>query len=98
MYGLEKSGLLWNDLLVKKLVTVRGLEPCMTDPSVFRLTREGKVVLIFTVHVDDMAVAGAGIEVDKLLVTFNTDFTTNHLGKLSFFTGCSMTPTLRMGC
>ena len=37
-----------------------------------------------------MAVAGIGVEVDKLLVTLNTDFTTNTLGKLSFFTGCSI--------
>ena len=56
----------------------------MTDPCVFRLIREGKVVLILTVHVDDMAVAGTGVEVDKLLVTLNTNFTTNDLGELSF--------------
>ena len=67
MYGLEKSGLLWNDLLVKKLVTVRGKEPCMIDPCVFRLTREGKVVLILTVHVDDMAVAGTGLRLTSYL-------------------------------
>ena len=56
----------------------------MTAPCVFRLVREGKVVLILTVHVDDMAVAGTGVEVDKLLVTLNTNFTTNDLGELSF--------------
>ena len=90
MYGLKQSGLLWNDLLVEKLVTVHGMEQCVTDPCVFRLIREGKVVLILTVHVDNMAVAGTGIEVDKLLVTLNTDFTTNDVGELSFFTGCSI--------
>ena len=40
-----------------------------------------------TVHVKDMAVAGTRVEVDKLLVTLNADFTTNDLGELSFFTG-----------
>ena len=85
LYGLKQSGLLWNDLLVEKLVTVHGMEQCMTDPCVFRLIREGKVVLILTVHEDDMAVAGTGVEVDKLLVTLNTYFTTNNLGELSFF-------------
>ena len=45
-------------------------------------------MLILTVDVDDMAVAGTGVEVDKLFVTLNTDFTTNNLGELSFFTGC----------
>ena len=89
LYGLEQSGFLWNDL-VDKLVTVHEMEQCMTDPCVFRLIREGTVMLILTVHVDDMAVAGTGVEVDKLLVTLNTDFMTNDLGELSFFTGCSI--------
>ena len=62
----------------------------MTDPCVLRLIREGKVVLILTVHVNDMAVAGTWVEFDKLLVTLNTDFTTNNLGELSFFTGWSI--------
>ena len=30
------------------------------------------------------------IEVDKLLVTLNEDFTTVDLGVLSFFTGCAV--------
>ena len=77
-------------MLVEKLVTVHGMEHFMTDHCVFRLIREGKVLLILTVHVDDMAVAGTGVEVDKLLVTLNTDFTMNDLGELSFFTGCSI--------
>ena len=59
----------------------------MTDPCVFHLIWEGKVVLILTVHVDDMAVGGTGVEVDKLLETFNTDFTTNDLGEPSFSQG-----------
>ena len=90
LYGLKPSGLLWTDLLVEKLVTVHGMEQCMTDPCMFRLIREGKVVLILTVHVDDMAVARTRVEVDKLFVTLNTDFTTNDLGELSFFTRCSI--------
>ena len=61
----------------------------MTDRCVFCLIRESKVALILTVHVGDM-VAGTGVEVDKLLVTLNADFTTNDLGELSFFTGCSI--------
>ena len=87
MDGIEKGGLLWNNLVVKKLVTVRGMEPCMIDPCVLRVIGEGKVVLILTVHIGDMAVAGTGVEVDKLLETFNTDFTTNDLGEPSFSQG-----------
>ena len=48
LYGLR---LLWNDLLVVKLVNVHGMEQCKTDPCVvFRPMWEGKVVLILTVH------------------------------------------------
>ena len=83
LYGLKQSGLLWNDLLVDRLVSVHGMEQCMTDPCVFRLIREGKLVLILAVHVDDMAVAGIRVEVNKLLVTLNKDFETNDLGELS---------------
>ena len=32
LHGLKQSGLLWNDLLVDKLVSVHGMEQCMTDP------------------------------------------------------------------
>ena len=91
MYGLKQN------LLVDKLVSVHGMEQCMTDPCVFRLIREGKLVLILDVHVDDMAVAGTRVEVNKLLVTLNKDFETNDLGKLSFFTGCTITRDTEKG-
>ena len=74
LYGLKQSGLLWSDLLVDKLVSVHGMEQCMADPCVFRLIREGKLVLFLAVHVDDMAVAGTRVEANKLLVTLNKDF------------------------
>ncbi|CAN0145950.1 unnamed protein product [Ascophyllum nodosum] len=32
LYGLKQSGLLWNGLLVDNLVSVHGMEQCMTDP------------------------------------------------------------------
>ena len=91
LYGLKQSGLRWNNLLVDKLVSGHGMEHCMTGPCVFRLIQEGKLVLILAVHVDDMAVAGTRVEVNKLLVTPNKDFETNDLGELSFFTGCTIT-------
>ena len=62
-----------------------------------RLIREGKLVLILSVHVDDMAVAGTRIEVNKLLATLNKDFETNDLGELSFFAGCTITQDTEKG-
>ena len=63
----------------------------------FRLIREGKLILISTVHVDDMTVAGTRIEVNKLLVTLHKDWETNDLGELSFFTGCTITQDTEKG-
>ena len=97
LYGLKQSGLLWNDLLVDKLVYVHGMEQCMTGPCVFRLIQEGKLVPILAVHVDDMAVADTRVEVNKLLVTLNKDFEMNDLGELSFFTGCTITQDTEKG-
>ena len=71
LYGLKQSGLLWNDMLVDKLVSVHGMEQSMIDPCVFRLIREGKLVLILAVSVNDMAIAGTRVEVNKLFVTLN---------------------------
>ena len=50
------------------------MSQCKFDPCVIRLIREGKIVLILTVHVDDMPVAGSREDVDKLLVALNEDF------------------------
>ena len=54
-------------------------------------------MLILTVHVDDVAVAGLRDEVDKLLVVLNEDFASNDLGELSFFTGCVFSQDLEKG-
>ena len=48
-------------------------------------------------HVDDTAVAGTGVEVNKLLVTLNEEFETNDLGELSFFMGCTITQDTEKG-
>ena len=63
----------------------------MADPCIFRKIEKGVIVLILAVHVDDMAAAGLKIEVDKLLVTLNEDFTTVDLGTLR------LSRTLRTG-
>lgn len=94
LYGLSQSGLPWNDLLVLKGIAVHGMDQYKTGPCVIRRTREGKVVLILTVHADDIAVAGPRDEIDKLLLTPKENFTTNDLGELSFFMGCAFTQDL----
>ncbi|CAN0358558.1 unnamed protein product, partial [Hapterophycus canaliculatus] len=96
LYGLRQSGLLWNELLVQKFVMRHGMEQCKTDPCVFRKIRDGKVVLILVVHVDDIAVAGEDNEVLQLHAVLNEDFTTNNLGRLSLLTGCVVAQDVEM--
>ena len=97
LYGLKLSGLLWNDLLVAKLTKNHGMEQCMADPCIFRKIEKDVIVLILVVHVDDMAVAGLKIEVDKVLVALNEDFTTVDLGILSSSRGVRLSRTFRTG-
>ena len=57
-----------------------------------------QTLLILPVPVDDMAVAGTRVEVNKLLVTLNKDFEkTNDLGELYFFKGCTITQDTEKG-
>ena len=65
-----------------------GMEQCKTDPCVFRKIRDGKLVMILAVHVDDIAIAGVPDEIEKLEKVLNQDFTTTNLGLLNLFTGC----------
>ena len=74
-----------------------GMEQCKAGPCVFRKIVNGVVVLVLTVHVDDMAVAGPRVEVDKLHVTLNEDFTAVDLRELSFFTGCAVIQDIENG-
>ena len=74
LYGLRQSGLLWNDLLAVHLGTVRDMEQCEADPSVFRLARESEIVLISTIHVNDMEVACPRDELDKRLLMLDDEF------------------------
>ena len=60
VYGLKQAGRRWamhlGDVIVRK-IELR-MEQCKADPCVFRLIRDGVVVMIACVHVDDITVAG----------------------------------------
>ena len=70
VYGLKQTGRRWamqlGDVIVRKV----GMEQCKVDPSVFRLIRDGVVVMIVCVHVDDITVAGESEACDFLSHVF----------------------------
>ena len=48
----------------------------------------GKVELIKAVHVDDMVIAGSNETCRGFFATLVTQFPTNNLGELTWYTGC----------
>ena len=82
VHGLKQAGRCWamhfGDIIVLKI----GMEQCKADPCVFRLIRDGVVVMIVCVDVDDITVAGESETCDFLSTYFLEEFQTTG-GKLS---------------
>ena len=72
------------DVIVRKI----GMEQCKADPCVFRLIRDGVVVMIVCVHVDDITVAGEFEALDFLSTCLFEEFQTTG-GELSWYLGCA---------
>ena len=58
VYGLKQAGRRWAMHLDGVIVRKIGMEQFKADPCVFRLIRDGVVVMIVCVHVDDIILAG----------------------------------------
>ena len=88
VYGLKQAGRRWamhlGDVIVRKI----GMEQCKEDPCVFRLIRDGVVVMIVCVHVDDITVAGESEACDFLSTYLLEEFQTTG-GELSWYLGCA---------
>ena len=57
VYGLKQAGRRWVMHLGDVIVCKVGMEQCKADSCVFRLVRDGVVVMTDCVHVDDISVA-----------------------------------------
>ena len=87
VYGPKQAGRRWamhlDDAIVRKI----GMEQCKADTCVFRLIRDGVVVMIVCVHVDDITVAGESEACDFLSACLEEFQTTG--GELSWYLGCA---------
>ena len=92
LYGLKQASRTWNDLLVSRLLAL-GFEQCFVDPCIFRLKNKssGRVSMMLGAHVDDMIAAGYKDDCDRLCLHLRESFSTNILGDLRYYTGCSFT-------
>ena len=73
------------------------MEQCRTDPCVFRMVADGKVELIMAVHVDDIVIAGSDETCRDSHAALTTNFPTNYLGELTWYTGCAFKRNWELG-
>ena len=96
LYGLKQSGRQWPGLLVETVVEF-GMEQSRTDACVFRMVVDGKVELIMAVHVDGIVIAGLDEACRDFHAALNTNFPTNSLAELTWYTGCAFKRNWEMG-
>ena len=70
------------DVIVRKI----GMEQCKADRCFFRLSRDGGVVMIVCINVDDITVAGESEACDFLSTCLLEEFQTTG-GELSWYLG-----------
>ena len=88
VYGLKQAGRRWAMHLGDVVVREIGMEQCNADPFVFRPIRDGVVVMIVCVHVDNITVAGESKACDFLSTCLLEKFQTTG-GELSCYLGCA---------
>ncbi|CAN0422559.1 unnamed protein product, partial [Discosporangium mesarthrocarpum] len=88
LYGCKQSSRAWNMHLTATLQSF-GFEQSEADPCLFRYMDEEEVPLLVVTHVDDMIAAGSVGDCDALCEALSTEFPTNNLGPLSWYTGCA---------
>ena len=75
--------------LFAETVVEYGMEPCRSDPCVFRMVVNGKVELIMVAHVDGIVVTGSDETCRDFHAALDTKFPANNFGKLTWYIGCA---------
>jgi hypothetical protein len=87
LYGLKQSPRNWHHVFDKWLKEY-GLKPCDADPCVYVLIYPSGEMLILTVYVDDVVVAGGNPEiVERFLRAMAGKFDIKDLGQLKWLLG-----------
>ena len=96
VYGLKQAGRRWamhlDDVIVRKI----GMEQFKADPCVFRLIRDGVVVMIVCVHVDDIILAEEPEACDFQSTSLLEKFQTTG-GEHSWYRGCAFERDMKGG-
>ena len=92
LYGLKQASRQWYAKLLAELL-LQGFQQSKAVYSLF-VKRSGTYLIIATVYVDDILLAGTNIRViDELKKHLDTIFSIKDLGELSYFLGMEVTKT-----
>ena len=94
--GLKQSRRQWAELFVDTAIEY-GVEQCGSDPFMFSTVADGKVELIFAVHVDGIVIAGSNETCRDHHAALGTKFLVKHRGELGWYTGCALKRDLELG-
>ena len=73
------------------------MEQFRADPCVFRMVVDGKVELITDFHVDDIVIAGSDEACRDFHSALKTEFPTNNLDELTWYTCCAFKRNWELG-
>lgn len=87
LYGLGKAPMVYNKRIYKFFVEI-GLKKCYSKHGVYVKGKEGEILLIISIYVDDLIETRSyEKEIDKLKANMKLAFEMYGLGKLVYFLG-----------
>jgi hypothetical protein len=87
LYGLKQSGRLWNETL-NKVLTKIGFKRLRSDPCLYtKQNKQGKIICIVTVYVDDILLTGEDKEIDTAKKLLNKEFNVTDIGLADIIIG-----------
>ena len=72
-FGLKDAPRLWN-LALKRVLKKVGLQPTNVDPQLYVLHAEGRLILLLSVHVDDLKITGLPTEIARTVKVLEEEF------------------------
>ena len=96
LYGLKQASRSWHAHLTLCLKTL-GFQQYLVDACVFRLVKEGRVVIITVVHVDDIFAVGLKSRCDVFRDELNCMVHAKNMDELRWYGRCHYTQEREMG-
>ena len=89
LYGLKQSGHLWNERLVKYMLSI-GYEQLKSDPCLFKYEKDGALVIV-AVYVDDLISFGRPRSaVEAFTDVLEKEFRIKRLGDLTWYSNMTI--------